>query len=69
MEYKGVIKQSRTLDVAALSTVLDAVVPILVLYSPEQIGLTIPAYMALRMALNGLSAYLRLKTTGPVGEK
>lgn len=69
MQYQGVIKKSRTLDLAALSTVLDAVAPILVLYSPEQIGLTIPAYMAVRMAINGLSAYLRLKTTGPVGEK
>ena len=69
MEYKGVIKGSRTLDVAALSVVIDAVSLGFLAYSPEQLGIAIPAYMALRIALTSFQAYLRFKTTGPVGEK
>ena len=69
MEYKGVIKNSRTLDLTAFSQIIDTIAPVFVLYAPEQLGITIPAYMAIRMGLNGLSAYLRFKTTAPVGEK
>lgn len=68
-KYNGVIKKSRTYDLAALSQTIDAVVPIFILYSPEQIGVAVPVYMGIRMALNGLAAWLRSKTTGPVGEK
>lgn len=69
MKYKGFIKKSRTLDLAALSQILDVVGTIFVLYSPEQLGLKVGVYMAIRMILNGLVAYLRYETKGPIGEK
>lgn len=69
MEYKGVIKGSRTLDVAAISVIVDAVSLAFLAYSPEQLGIAIPIYMAIRIALTSFQAYLRFKTTGPVGEK
>lgn len=69
MSYKGIINQSRTLDLAALSTVVDAIAPVIVMFEPEQIGITVVAYMAIRMGLNALAAWLRYKTTGPVGQK
>lgn len=69
MEYKGVIKGSRTLDVAALSVVIDAVSLGFLAYSPEQLGIAIPIYMAIRIGLTAFQAYLRFRTTGPVGEK
>ena len=69
MEYNGVIKGSRTLDVAALSVVIDAASLGFLAYSPEQLGIAIPAYMALRISITALQAYLRFKTTSPVGEK
>lgn len=69
MQYKGLIKGSRTLDVAALSVVIDAASLGFLAYSPEQLGIGILLYMAIRIALTALQAYLRFKTTGPVGEK
>ncbi|MHB0978395.1 MAG: hypothetical protein ACYC1K_03300 [Minisyncoccota bacterium] len=69
MKYKGMIKGSRTLDLAALSVVIDAMSLGFLAYSPEQLGITIAVYMAIRIALTSLQAYLRFKTTGPVGEK
>ena len=69
MNYKGVILKSRTLDVAALSVVMDAVSLAFLAYHPEQLGITLPAYAGLRMAVTSLQAYLRFKTTGPVGDK
>lgn len=69
MEYKGVIKGSRTLDVAAISVIVDAVSLGFLAYSPEQLGITIPIYMVIRISLTACQAYLRFKTTGPVGEK
>ena len=69
MEYKGIIKGSRTLDVAALSVVIDSMSLGFLAYSPEQLGVAIPIYMGVRIALTSLQAYLRFKTTTPVGEK
>lgn len=69
MEYNGVIKGSRTLDVAALSVIIDAMSLGFLAYSPEQLGIGIPIYMAVRIALTALQAYLRFKTTTAVGEK
>lgn len=67
--YNGIIKKSRTLDLVALGTVVDGAGLGFLAYSPEQWGLTIPVYAAIRMALNGLSAWIRFKTSGPVGVK
>ncbi len=69
MEYKGIIKGSRTLDVAALSVIIDAVSLGFLAYSPEQLGIAIPVYMAIRIALTAFQAYLRFKTTTAVGGK
>ena len=69
MEYNGLIKGSRTLDVAALSVIIDAISLGFLAYSPEQLGIAIPIYMGIRIALTAFQAYLRFKTTGPVGEK
>lgn len=69
MAYKGVIKGSRTLDVAALAVVIDAASLGFLAYSPEQLGIALPVYMALRIAITSLQAYLRFKTTSPIGEK
>ena len=67
MAYGGVIKKSRTLDLAAVSVIIDAVSLGFLAYSPEQLGVGIPIYMAVRILLTGVAAYLRFKTTGPVG--
>lgn len=67
--YNGVIKGSRTLDIAALSVVIDAMSLGFLAYSPEQLGIAIPIYMAIRIALTATQAYLRFKTTGPIGDK
>ena len=67
--YNGIIKGSRTLDLAALSVVIDAASLGFLAYSPEQLGIAIPAYMVIRITLTAIQAYLRFKTTGPVGEK
>ena len=69
MAYGGVIKKSRTLDLAAVSVIIDAVSLGFLAYSPEQLGVAIPIYMGIRVLLTGLAAYLRFKTSGPVGEK
>jgi len=69
MSYQGLINKSRTLDLTAISQVIDVITPIWVLYSPEQIGISVPVYIGIRMLLNGLAAYLRYETKGPVGEK
>ena len=69
MIYRGVIKKSRTLDLAMLSQIVDAGALGFLAYSPEQLGMTITAYAGARVALNMAQAYLRFKTTGPVGDK
>lgn len=66
--YKGIIKKSRTLDLVMLGTVIDSAGLGFLAYSPEQWGITIGAYAAARMILNGLSAWIRFKTIGPVGK-
>lgn len=67
--YNGFIKNSRTLDLAALSVVLDAVALAFLAYSPEQLGIAVPVYAGVRIVLTAAQAWLRFKTTGPVGEK
>lgn len=69
MEYKGVIKGSRTYDVNFISGAIDAGFLVFLSYSPEQLGLTIPIYAGLRALITIILFYLRSKTTGPVGEK
>ena len=69
MAYGGIIKKSRTLDLAAVSVIVDAASLGFLAYSPEQLGIGIPIYMGLRILLTGVAAYLRFKTSGPVGEK
>lgn len=69
MEYKGIIKGSRTLDTLAASTILDAVALGFLAYTPEQLGITVPLYMIARVSITGLQAYLRFKTTTAVGDK
>lgn len=69
MTYKGIIKKSRTLDLSMLNQMVDVVAAGVLMYEPEQLGITIPVYLAIRVGLNLLQVYLRYKTTGPVGEK
>lgn len=69
MNYQGVVLKSRTLDLAMFSQIVDAVSLGFLAYSPEQLGIAIPVYAALRVGLNVTAAYLRFKTTTPVGEK
>lgn len=67
--YEGVIKKSRTLDLIALSMILDAVALGFLAYTPDQLGVAVPVYAAVRILVTATQAYLRFKTTGPVGEK
>ena len=67
--YKGIIKNSRTLDLVAVSAILDAVALGFLAYSPQQLGIAVPDYAAVRIVLTAVQAYLRFKTSGPVGEK
>lgn len=69
MKYRGLIKQSRTLDLALLSQIVDAAALGFLAYSPEALGLTVPVYAGVRIGLNVLQAVLRFQTTGPVGHK
>lgn len=69
MEYKGVIKGSRTLDLNLISGAIDAGFLVFLSYSPDQLGLTIPIYAGIRAFITVALFYLRFKTTGPVGEK
>jgi hypothetical protein len=67
--YNGMIKGSRSLDLAALSAMLDAASLAFLAYSPEQLGIAIPVYAAIRIVVTVLQVYVRFKTTGPVGAK
>lgn len=69
MAYEGMIQKSRTLDLTAVSQVVDTIGPVLILYSPEQLGLSVLAYFLVRVSINALAAYIRYKTKGPVGAK
>jgi hypothetical protein len=65
-KYTGIIKQSRTLDLAAITGVVGAALATLpqlqALISPEQYGMAL-------LILSLWQAYLRAKTTGPIGSK
>lgn len=65
-QYKGIIKQSRTLDLAALTGMVGAAVTVLPqlqdLFSPKEYGLAF-------LLLSIVQAYLRAKTTGPINSK
>lgn len=69
MKYNGIIKKSRTYDLTAISQMIDAAAPILIMLSPEDLGVTVLGYAIIRMLINALQAFLRHKTTGPVGDK
>ena len=62
--YKGVIKKSRTLDAAMLLGVFGAIQLTL-----PGLGLDTQTTGITNMVLAAVIAYLRFKTTGPVGEK
>lgn len=67
--YNGVIKGSRSLDLAAISGMFDAAALSFLAYSPDQLGITVPIYAGARAILTMAQFYLRFQTTGPVGEK
>ena len=67
--YNGVIKKSRSLDLAAFSGMLDAAALSFLAYSPEQLGVAVPIYATARAIVTALQFYVRFKTNGPVGEK
>ena len=69
MKYQGLIKKSRTLDLAACSQMVDAMALGFLAYSPDQLGITVPVYAAIRVGINVLQAYLRYQTNGAVGQK
>ena len=69
MKYKGCIKKSRTYDSIALAGMLDVTAAAFILYTPEQLGIAVPAYLGIRILLGCLQVYFRRDTTGPVGEK
>jgi len=69
MSYTGLIKNSRTLDLVAISGMVDAISLGFLAYAPEQLHITVPVYAGIRITLGVLAAYLRFKTTTPVGEK
>ena len=67
MKYKGLIKKSRTFDALALLTVLDAVFLAFMAYGADLVS---PKdYAIISMLGKGILAYLRLKTTTPIGSK
>lgn len=65
--YNGMIKGSRTFDALAVFTILSAMQPLAMdlltqfSFSPKWVSLV-------NFAMIGVLAYLRVKTTGPVGE-
>jgi len=63
--YKGVIKKSRTLDAAALIAVLGVIEANFGLLR-EMLG---EHYGISYIAIAAIMAWLRVKTTGPVGDK
>lgn len=65
MNYKGVIKKSRTFDTAALIAVLGVVETNFGLMQ----GMLGQWYGLSYIVIAGLVVYLRMVTTGPVGQK
>jgi Mg2+/citrate symporter len=68
MRYQGVIKKSRTLDAAAALAFVNAVFPVLQTNLPA-FGLTTQEMAAVNIIGAAVIAFLRFRTTGPVGEK
>lgn len=68
MEYQGVIKKSRTLDVLALFAVLSSMYPLL-MDALMEFGLSPKWVTVVNLSFTGLLAWLRFKTTGEVGDK
>ena len=68
MAYNGVIKGSRTFDALAVFTVLSAAQP-LVMDVLTQFSLSPKWVSLMNLIMIGVLAYLRVKTTGPVGEQ
>lgn len=67
MTYQGLINKSRTLDALAILAMLNAVYPAVMEALPEYLK---PGTISIINVLYvGLLAYLRYKTTGPVGAK
>jgi hypothetical protein len=64
--YNGLIKGSKTLDLVAISAMLDAAALGFLAYSPQQLGIAVPVYAAVRILVTVLQVYLRFKTTGPI---
>lgn len=65
----GILKGSRTLDSIALAGIVDAAALGFLMYSPEQLHVTVPVYAGIRIGFGILQAYLRFQTSTPVGEK
>lgn len=65
-KYQGILKKSRTLDLAALTAMIGTAISLLpqvqALLEPEHYGITL-------VVLSLVQAWLRVKTTGPIGEK
>lgn len=68
MTYQGIIKKSRTFDVLALMTIMTATQPLLIDMLPLW-GLSHKWVSLTNVVFIGWLAYLRMVTTGPVGEK
>lgn len=66
MKYNGIIKKSRTLDLAAITAMAGASLSLLPqlrdLLDPKDYGIAL-------VALSLLQAYLRSVTTCPIGQK
>jgi hypothetical protein len=69
MSYSGFIKGSRTLDIIAIQSIVDAISLGFLAYSPEQWHISIPIYGIIRIGFGVLSAWLRFKTSTPIGAK
>jgi hypothetical protein len=65
MKYKGIIKKSRTYDYAALLAVFGAVLQSLPMLQDMLEG----HYGVVFMVVSMIVAFLRHKTSGPVGAK
>jgi len=63
--YKGAIKKSRTYDYAALLGIMGAALQTLPMLQEQLSGY----YGYIFMGASVITAYLRAKTTGPVGQK
>lgn len=65
MKYQGKIRKSRTYDYAALLAIMGAALQTLPMLQEQLSGY----YGYIFMSASVITAYLRSKTTGPVGEK